>query len=261
MAVTWQPATETDVENDTTLVVAINRIGDAHATNIENVLDGSEPLTAPTINDFTAAPHDHADAAGGGRLGLGALSSGNAQEGQPVVADGSGGFRVSAAQTNVPTGGVIEWWGSSLPEGGWLWCDGAAYNRQAYAALFAAIGTRAGSGDGSSTFNVPDRRGRGSIGLDDMGTAQGAADRVTDAAADTPGGSGGSETHQLTIDEMPAHTHGIRVSQSTSSGQPSGINGDIRGERGTGLQTNSVGGDMAHNNMPPWVATHFIIKT
>lgn len=72
---------------------------------------------------------------------------------------------------------------------GWLFCDGRAISRTTYAALFSAIGTKFGVGDGSTTFNIPDLRGRTIAYRDDMGGS--AANRLnvaltgdtTDAAA------------------------------------------------------------------------------
>jgi len=76
----------------------------------------------------------------------------------------------------IPPAAVLPYAGASAPEG-WLICDGSAVNRTTYAALFAAIGTSHGSGDGSTTFNLPDYRwtflrGRGSnISVTGSGTA------------------------------------------------------------------------------------------
>ena len=61
--------------------------------------------------------------------------------------------------STVPPGTMIHFAGKTLPEG-WLICNGAAVSRTTYAALFAAIGTTYGSGDGSTTFNLPNANGR-----------------------------------------------------------------------------------------------------
>ncbi len=76
----------------------------------------------------------------------------------------------------VPIGSILAYSGASAPTG-WVLCDGAAISRTTYATLFAAIGTSFGTGDGSTTFNVPDLRGRVLVGKDDMGGT--AASRVT----------------------------------------------------------------------------------
>ena len=71
--------------------------------------------------------------------------------------------------------GVIQMFGGSTPPAGWLLCDGSAVSRTTYATLFAAIGTTWGAGDGSTTFNLPDLRGRAPIGA---GTGSGLSART-----------------------------------------------------------------------------------
>lgn len=108
----------------------------------------------------------------------------------------------------VPVGALLPYAGTASPDTNvWLLCDGDAVSRTTYAALFTAIGTTFGNGDGSTTFNLPDLRGRVPMGLDNMGGSS--ANRVTDASADSLGGAVGSEDHTLTASEMPSHTHSI----------------------------------------------------
>ena len=156
----------------------------------------------------------------------------------------------------IPTGGLLMWMGTTVPAG-WLLCDGAAVSRTTYASLYAILGDRAGPGDGSTTFNVPDMRGRFPLGMDNMGSARGAANRVANPQADVAGGSGGEETHTLTVAEMPAHSHGL---QGDPQSLPRGSTLVPRYSGGE-VQTSSVGGDDAHNNMPPWLALNYLIKT
>jgi microcystin-dependent protein len=82
---------------------------------------------------------------------------------------------------------------AAAPTAGWLLCDGTAYSRAQYADLFAAIGTAFGAGDGTSTFNVPDLRGRFPQG---------------EATPKNLGTKGGEASHILTQAEMPFHGHG-----------------------------------------------------
>lgn len=70
----------------------------------------------------------------------------------------------SGAEAAIPTGTVSQFAGSSAPTG-WLICDGSAISRTTYSTLFAVIGTAYGSGDGSTTFNLPDLRGRVPVGV------------------------------------------------------------------------------------------------
>lgn len=88
---------------------------------------------------------------------------------------------------------------------GCLICDGAPVSRATYAALFAAIGTAYGVGDGSATFNVPDYRGRAILGAGAGPglTARNRGDRI------------GEEAHALTIAELASHHHDLSVSPHT----------------------------------------------
>lgn len=75
---------------------------------------------------------------------------------------------IDPAFGGAPSGVVLPFAGSTAPSG-WLLCFGQAVSRTTYASLFAAIGTAFGVGDGSTTFNLPDMRGRVPGGKDDMG--------------------------------------------------------------------------------------------
>jgi microcystin-dependent protein len=97
------------------------------------------------------------------------------------------------------TGVVKPFAGSTVP-GGYLLCFGQAIGRAAYAGLFNTIGTAFGTGDGSTTFNLPDLRGRVAAGKDDMGGS--AANRITGSGSGissaTLGASGGAEPRTAT---------------------------------------------------------------
>ena len=122
----------------------------------------------------------------------------------------------SIALLQLPSGMLIDFAGTVEPVG-WLMCDGRAVSRTTFSSLFASIGTAYGVGDGSTTFNLPDFRGRFARYNDNMGTAQGAASR------DTGRVHGSSQT-----DGNKSHTHGISVGgrnnisfgNSTGNGQP-----------------------------------------
>ncbi len=109
----------------------------------------------------------------------------------------------------IPVGSVTDFAGSVVPAG-WLAAFGQAVSRTgSTTALFAVLGTTYGVGDGSTTFNLPDLRGRVVAGEDDMGGTS--ANRLTDLAdglnGDTLGDTGGSETETLSEAELAAHTH------------------------------------------------------
>jgi microcystin-dependent protein len=113
---------------------------------------------------------------------------------------------------NVPLGALLEFTGATAPNSAFVLPYGQAISRTTYAAYFALVGTTYGAGDGTTTFNVIDKRGRVSAGKDDMGGS--AASRIGSVATDsgtivgtTLGSVGGSATHVLTTGEMPTHTH------------------------------------------------------
>lgn len=158
---------------------------------------------------------------------------------------------------SIPAGSIMDYAGSAAPTG-WLMCAGQAISRTSYADLYAAIGTTYGTGDGTTTFNLPDLRGRVSAGKDNMGGT--AASRLTSVGSGvvgtTLGASGGGETHTLTTAEMPAHTHAaFRATGGSSS------NGLSTGSA-TGTSTSgNAGSGSAHNNVQPTIILNKIIKT
>lgn len=116
----------------------------------------------------------------------------------------------TAVYVSEVVGAVVDYAGDTAPTG-WLMCYGQAISRTTYADLFTAIGTTHGVGDGSTTFNLPDCRGRVVAGQDDMGGAS--ANRLTGASGgvdgDVLGAAGGAETHTLTTAELAVHSHGV----------------------------------------------------
>lgn len=118
----------------------------------------------------------------------------------------SGRVRQAGASL-IPPGSLLPYAGVTEPAG-WLFCYGQAISRTTYADLFTAIGTTYGTGDGSTTFNLPDLRGRVIAGQDDMGGVS--ANRLTNADdgldGDVLGASGGGETQTLVTGNLPAYT-------------------------------------------------------
>ena len=176
-----------------------------------------------------------------------------------------------AVSVLMPSGSLMPYAGSSAPTG-YLLCDGAAISRSTYSALFALVGTTYGAGDGSSTFNIPDLRGRVIAGQDDMGGAS--ANRLTGLTGgvdgDVLGGSGGAETHTLATSELPAHDHDIDTAFKNNStngvagNYPTGTNVSSPSGAQLSANTNSIkntGGGGAHNNVQPTFILNYIIKT
>lgn len=117
---------------------------------------------------------------------------------------------------NVPIGSCIDFFGATAPNSSFVLAYGQAVSRTTYATLFSLFNTTYGSGDGSTTFNVPDLRGRVVAGKDDMGGA--AASRLTSTYLGTSaaalGATGGSQSHALTLGELPT---GITATGSGSA--------------------------------------------
>lgn len=139
---------------------------------------------------------------------------------------------------------------------GWLFCNGAAVNRTTYNALFVAIGTRYGIGDGSTTFNLPDGRGRSLMGQGTGVTPDALTDRDIDVAYY------GEENTVLTVANLPSHHH---VVNSFSAGATGGDGGDILNEPDPGADhphdTEDTGGDTGHNTVHPVLIGYLFIKT
>jgi len=160
-------------------------------------------------------------------------------------------------QSIVPTGAYL-WAATTNVGNGYLLCNGAAVSRTTYANLFAAIGTRYGSGDASTTFNLPNGGGRSLIGAGTGDNGSGGALSTRDINTKYLG----EETHLQTISEMPAHTHDI---QTFSSGATGGDGGDILNEPDPGVDrthpTESTGGGTAFNVIHPCLIAFLFIKT
>lgn len=187
-----------------------------------------------------------------------------------------------------PVGSVSTYAGNQAPTG-YILCDGSAISRTTYHALFQVIGTTYGSGDGSTTFNVPNLKGKFVVGFD---SAQTEFDNLSE--------TGGAKTHTLTVSEMPSHNHsGLTQSAGTHThtitdpghthsyvNQPNTQNtdnafatesaadnssvGQTTGSSLTGITVNSAGahqhgidsqgGGQPHNNLPPYLVLNYIIK-
>ena len=170
--------------------------------------------------------------------------------------------------------------GGAAAPSGYLLCDGAAVSRTTYSDLFAVVSTKYGVGDGSTTFNLPNLKGRLPVGLDAA---------ISDF--DDRGKTGGEKTHVLATAEIPAHTHvqdshnhtqnahshvltelrdattggsttNIALTADTSSTLGTKTTGSTTPTNQAATATNqNAGGGGAHENMPPYVIVNYIIKT
>jgi microcystin-dependent protein len=119
---------------------------------------------------------------------------------------------------SVPLGAFLDYSGTTAPNAAFVLPYGQAISRTTYASYFSLVSTTFGTGDGSTTFNVPDLRGRVVAGKDDMGGSS--ANRLTNADdglnGDTLGATGGGETQTLVTANLPAYTPSGSVSTSVT---------------------------------------------
>lgn len=160
--------------------------------------------------------------------------------------DGRNSGQVAGAAGNiqVPFGAIIEWPGSAAPAG-WHLCDGTAISRTGNPRLFALFGTTYGVGDGSTTFNLPNLKGRIPVGRDSGQTE-----------FDTLGETGGAKTHTLTVPEIPSHTHSVLDGNSPTLLSAAGASYGVQYSAST---TGATGGGGAHNNLQPYLVLNYII--
>lgn len=168
--------------------------------------------------------------------------------GQPstgmVCVDDTGRLvRVSASYYQIPVASMMPYAGALAPNG-YLLCDGSAVSRTTYAALFAVVGTTYGAGNGTTTFNLPDCRGRFFLGVSTSGTGS------------TLGATGGSIDHTHTVD--PPNT-----TSATPTGSPTiGITLLGAGSAASTTHTHDVNISQfsSGSENPPFIAGNYIIK-
>ena len=159
-----------------------------------------------------------------------------------------------SAIKNVPTlppGAMMQFAGAAAPAG-WALCQGQAVSRTSatYRALFAAIGSTYGGGDGTTTFNLPDMRRRVPVGAGGMGTG---------TLGSARGSTGGEEDHLLSTGEMPAHSHSAPYATLASGPRRGAVAGQLLVSNFS-LNTSSAGGGRGHNNIQPSLVLNYIIK-
>jgi len=163
------------------------------------------------------------------------------------------------------TGTIVPWSDTTAPSG-FLECTGAAVARSAYAALFAVIGTTYGSGNGSTTFNLPDLKN--DVPLGKSNTKALASTGGANTVSSTGNIAGSTAAHTLTTPEMSPHSH--------PTIKPSGAYlccGSQSGRLANPTNTGSAGGGGGHSHnmsanfsgdatavVQPYIALMYIIK-
>jgi microcystin-dependent protein len=231
---------------------------------LQTDIDNRQPLSAELTAIDAVTPTKGTIYAGNGSAPA-ALAVGADYTSPLADASQSTGLRYAFVQ---PIGAVIDYAGSSAPAG-WLLCYGQAVSRTTYAALFAAISTAYGVGDGSTTFNLPDCRGRAVAGKDDMGGSS--ANRLTNQSGglngDTLGATGGAETVTLAALNMPNMNLSVSSATVLSSSGNAGATGGSGlplGAISTGItvsidNTARGGAQTATNNVQPTIVFNKII--
>lgn len=149
----------------------------------------------------------------------------------------------------LPVGAIMPFGSDTIPEN-WLLCNGQAVSRTDYQELFNTIGITYGSGDGFTTFNLPNLQGKIPVGKDE-----------NDTDFDTLGNTGGEKEHTLTINEMPSHKHKIKYQTSIGGFFETVTAGSSRSNVGEStLGINETGGNQPHNILQPYIVQNYIIK-
>lgn len=212
--------------------------------SLENIANGAEIRAQPlrdNFSDIQAQFNKLVAIFDGGVAGQALLSQGGS--------DVDWGDVDTGGSSEIPPGALTAYVGAAAPAG-WLLCDGSTASRTTYADLFAIIGTAYGAGDGATTFNLPDLRGRVAVG------------KGTNASVDTLG-----ENDGVTVtNRRPQHRHtphhhsiggnandgGVNVQMSTNSSTTAFNSGQKDG--GSGVATDAL-------DAPAFLVVNYIVKT
>lgn len=177
--------------------------------------------------------------------------------GDPLVSNGAAAAATFQAYDPRFIGELIVMSGTTPPSTNYVRCDGAAQLRASYPLLdayYAALAYPYGSGDGVTTFNVPDDVGRVLVGAG-TGTA-------ADATAHALGSEGGTETHTLTAAQTPAHTHAngsyTKLAQTGTGGE--GFDTTPTGTTVAFAAASSIGGSGSHPNLQPYFTGCYFVR-
>ena len=246
-------------DNNLTMSTGLNsNFGNIHTIEFENGSDNNQivntfpsliSLPAPTNSDylmqFSVKGNEALELRGDKSVQISdsytlPTSDGNANE--VLVTDGSG--NTSWKNVGVPVG-TIQMWATATPPTGWIICNGATFSSSTYPDLATVLGST----------TLPNFNGRMPLGVG-QSNENGATNHTLKQ-------TGGEETHQLTTNEMPSHSHDVTVTFREGNENGGGSNySDLNGGSSSSktFSSSSVGNDQAHNNMPPFYSLYFIIK-
>jgi microcystin-dependent protein len=234
------------------------------------------------------------------------IPSGTLVQGTPYVVtynNGDGAFYLQGVAGNpysIPLGAMLPYTGTTAPNSAFVLPFGQAISRTTYATYFSLVGTAYGAGDGSTTFNVLDMRGRAPFGQDNMGGS--AANRITVAGGNWDGtqngGAGGAQNRTLSTSQVPnlnvsvsgTPSGSVSISDTRTYGVPANLSGTVgpnqlspgnnlggnttipanltggsisgsfSGNSLTGTGNTTNGGGGSHPTMPPAVTIPYILR-
>jgi len=183
------------------------------------------------------------------------------------ITDVVGGTPAPAPNPGIATSGFVNPFAGSAAPTGWLLCDGSAVSRTTYANLFTVVGTTYGAGDGSTTFNLPNLKGRFPVGLD-----------ASQTEFSTLGKTGGAKSHNHTLSDagqagiamVARATNQVierRVGTASSYTSTHTLNYSALGGGASGLSETETSGAAlmgstdTTSTLPPYEALNYIIKT
>ena len=167
-----------------------------------------------------------------------------------AVAGGTGEGSVVNGEV-LPIGTMIPFGSQNNIPANWRICDGSEVSRTAYADLFNVIGTSYGEGDGETTFNLPDKRGRVSVGLD-----------IDQSEFDTVGLKDGQKKVVLKTEELPPHSHEFTRSRLyfAETAGPNALGATSNASNSATATTQNTGDGLGHYNLQPYEVDVWIIK-
>jgi microcystin-dependent protein len=217
------------------------------------------------------------------------IESGTLVQGTPYVVtynNSDGAFYIQSLAGNpylIPLGGLLPYVGTTAPNSAFALPYGQAISRTTYATLFSLVSTTFGTGDGSTTFNLPDLRGTMIAGIDNMGGS--AANRITNAGSGivgtTLGATGGAQNVTLAQSALPnisptititdpGHTHPIGGTSNSGSSTGALVSSNVNtatssSSHTTGItaSSSSINGNVAQttvNVMPPTMMLYYILR-